>query len=124
METDQTFGQCDGVYEQKEQMMIKRVFDKLKRYFFNVHFLLCFGLAWFITNGWAYILLTLAYFLDNRIMFVISSSYLAFLWFPFTPEKIITLAISVFLLKMLFPKDEATLELFEDIKKKFVKNKR
>ena len=42
-------------------------------------------------------------------MTAVGASYLAFLWLPITPEKIITIAIAVFLLKRLFPRDEKTL---------------
>lgn len=65
--------------------------------------LICFGLAWMITNGWAYIMLGLGMLLKIRILTVISSGYLTFLWLPCTPEKIVTVAISCKLLKILFP---------------------
>jgi hypothetical protein len=70
---------------------------------FNRKTLICFGLAWMITNGWAYIMLGLGMLLKIRILTVISSGYLTFLWLPCTPEKIVTVAISCKLLKILFP---------------------
>ena len=75
----------------------------------NSRFLLCFGLAWMITNGWSYVFLGIGVFYGIDWMTAVGASYLAFLWLPATPEKIITVAIAVFLLKRLFPKDEKTL---------------
>ena len=50
---------------------------------------------------------------------------LAILWIPCTPEKIITVSISVFLLKKLFPEDERTLlvlkEYYQKVKNKFLR---
>ena len=53
---------------------------------FNRKTLICFGLAWMITNGWAYIMLGLGMLLKIRILTVISSGYLTFLWLSCTPE--------------------------------------
>ena len=75
----------------------------------NPRFLLCFGLAWMITNGWSYVFLGIGAFYGIDWMTAVGASYLAFLWLPVTPEKIITIAVAVFFLKRLFPKDEKTL---------------
>lgn len=63
-------------------------------------------------------------------MVAVSGAYLTILWFPFSPEKIATVAIALGLLKLLFPDDEKTLgilkELYEKAKKdiKIIKSKR
>lgn len=75
----------------------------------NPRFLLCFGLGWLITNGWAYILLGIGTLLGVGWMIAVSSAYMAFLWFPCTPEKLVTLLIAIFLLRKLFPRDRRTL---------------
>ena len=75
----------------------------------NPRFLLCFGLGWIITNGWAYIMLGFGIYLNVGWMTAVGGGYLAFLWFPFTPEKIVTVAIALFFLKRLFPNDQKTL---------------
>ena len=62
-----------------------------------------------ITNGWSYVFLGVGAFYGIDWMTAVGASYLAFLWLPVTPEKIITVAIAVFLLKRLFPKDKKTL---------------
>ena len=69
----------------------------------NWRFLVCFGIAWMITNGWSYALYGLGALFDNRVMKWIATSYLAFLWFPYTPEKVVTFAIGFFLVRRLFP---------------------
>lgn len=73
----------------------------MKKYF-NRHFAFCFAIAWMITNGWAYIALAIGTMLKLRHVIRISSGYLTFLWLPFTPEKIVTLAISCRLMGKLF----------------------
>ena len=82
----------------------------------NPRLLLCFGLAWLITNGWSYIALGLSIWLDLKWLGIIASAYLTTLWLPFTPEKIITVIISIFLLKILFPNDKKTLEKLFKVK--------
>ena len=84
----------------------------------NPRLLLCFGLAWLITNGWAYITAAIAVWLDIGWLGAIAGGYLAALWIPFTPEKIITVIIAIFLLKLLFPKDKKTLEKLHNMKEK------
>ena len=91
--------------KEKVKSAIKSIFS----FALNPRFLLCFGLAWIITNGWAYVALALATLFKIGWLAAISGGYLAFLWIPGTPEKLITLAISIFLLRRLFPNDEKTL---------------
>ena len=92
--------------------------SKLKRiwsFLANPRLLLCFGIAWIITNGWSYIMLALGIWLHITWMQGVAGAYLAFLWLPITPEKIVTVAITIVLLRILFPKDEKTLGLLRDI---------
>ena len=72
---------------------------KFLQFLLNPRFLLCFGLAWFITNGWAYILLGIGTWLGNEWMIGVAGTWLTFLWIPFTPEKIATVAIAIGLLR-------------------------
>ena len=53
-------------------------------------------------------------------MVVVSGAYLALLWLPLTPEKILTFAISIFLLKLLFPKDEKTLGVLKSMHARYL----
>ena len=80
--------------------------EKLKiwvKLILNWRFLVCFGLGWMITNGWSYILLGVGVFWGIDWMAWLASGYLAIIWFPFSPEKIITVGIAIFLAHRLFP---------------------
>ena len=48
-------------------------------------------------------------------MTALSGAYLAFLWLPVSPEKIVTFVISIALLRWLFPKDEKTLAVLKEL---------
>lgn len=89
---------------------------------FNPRFLICFGLGWMITNGWSYIALGVGIYYEIDWLTAVSSGYLAFLWLPATPEKIITVTLAVFFLRLLFPNDTKTLGILKDLTNK-VKNK-
>lgn len=106
---------------------IKSFIVKFFSFLFNPHFLICFGLSWLITNGWSYILLGIGTYYEIGWMVAVSSAYLTFLWLPITPEKIVTVTISIFLLRKFFPKDEKTLavltELFHGTKQAIINKK-
>lgn len=95
---------------------IKAFFKKLIYLVFNPRFLFCFGLAWIITNGWSYILIGMGTVFENEWMIGIATGYLALLWLPFTPEKLITVAIAIFLLKLIFPNDKKTLGVLREMR--------
>ena len=98
--------------------MIKQKLKAFIQFIANPRFLLCFGIAWMITNGWAYVLLGVGTFLKINWMIVVSGTYLAILWFPFTPEKILTVAISILFLKWWFPQDTKTLGVLKTLSQK------
>ena len=75
----------------------------------NPRLLLCLALGWLITNGWSYIMFGIGTYLEINWMVAVSGAYLAFLWLPISPEKIITFAIAIALLRWLFPQDQKTL---------------
>ena len=75
----------------------------------NPRFLLCFGVAWMITNGWSYVVFAIGTLLGIGWMSAVGGAYMTFLWLPFTPEKLVTLTIAILLLRWLFPRDEKTL---------------
>lgn len=99
--------------------------EKLKHYFkvffraiSNPRFLICFFLGWMITNGWCYVFIGLGRTLHIRWMTAVGAGYASILWFPGTPEKLLTLTIAIYLMKFLFPNDERTLKLLHDEKEK------
>ena len=104
--------------EYKILKAIKNFFKKLFFLVFNPRFLMCFGIGWIITNGWAYILMGLGVYLGIEVLIAISGAYLAILWFPFSPEKIVTVAIALGLMKLFFPNDEKTLGILRELYEK------
>ena len=75
----------------------------------NPRLLLCLALGWLITNGWSYIMFGIGTYLEINWMVAVSGAYLAFLWLPISPEKLVTFAIAIVLLRWLFPGDQKTL---------------
>ena len=113
-----------GLLKEKIKYIIKTVL----LFLLNPRLLLCFLVAWIITNGWSYILTGLGLLLDIKWMVLVGGGYLTFLWLPISPEKIVTVAISLFLLRWWFPNDEKTLgklrEMYEKIKIKAKKTQK
>ena len=90
---------------EKTKINLKKLFS----FVFNPRLLLCLFIAWMITNGWSYIFAFVGGVFDITWMFIVGTAYAGLLWLPFTPEKIITVVIAIFLLRWLFPKDKKTL---------------
>lgn len=80
-----------------------KCYHKIKPYL-TWRILLCFGMAWMITNGWCYIFIFFGSLFHLNWMRNIGLGYLAFLWLPCTPEKLITIPIAIWFHKRLFPK--------------------
>lgn len=79
------------------------------RFLLNPHFLLCFGLAWMVTNGWAYLGVAVGTLCRWTWLVGVATAYLTLLWIPFTPEKIITVFLAIWLLRRIYPNDKRTL---------------
>lgn len=90
---------------------MKKTIKTVISFLLNPRLLFCFGVAWIVTNGWSYIMMGLGTYYGIDWMVAVSGAYLAFLWLPFTPEKVVTLAVAVALLRLLFPQDEKTLAI-------------
>lgn len=82
--------------------------------FLNPRLLLCLFVAWMITNGWSYVFFVLGTLCDINWMIITGTAYMSLLWVPFTPEKILTIIIAIFLMRLIFPKDEKTLGVLHD----------
>ena len=95
-----------------------KTFKRIIWFFANPKLLLCLGIAWMITNGWSYVFLALGTALGIGWMQAVGGAYLGLLWLPFTPEKILTAAIAILLLKLFFPNDTKTLLVLENMFKK------
>ncbi|MBQ9115969.1 MAG: hypothetical protein IJY04_03010 [Clostridia bacterium] len=92
----------------------KNKLRKITQFITNPRLLFCIGIAWLITNGWSYILFGIGSYFGIGWMVAVSSAYMAFLWLPFSPEKIATAAIAIALLRLLFPKDDKTLSVLSE----------
>lgn len=101
---------------------------KLLKFLLNPRFLLCFGIAWLITNGWSYVMLGIGTYFGVGWMIGVATAYLTFLWLPISPEKIVTFTIALALLRWLFPDDKETLavlkEEFQKAKDAFLSRKK
>ncbi len=96
----------------KENLTGEKLRSNLKKtwqFIANPRLLLCFLIGWLITNGWSYIMFGLGTYFEINWMVAVSGAYLAFLWLPISPEKIVTCAIAIALLRWLFPNDQKTL---------------
>ena len=111
-------GQKMGKGGRKMKINVKEKFKKIVEFILNPRFLLCFGLAWMITNGWCYIFIGVGSYYDIEWMFYVGTTYLAFLWLPITPEKIITIPMAIGFLKLIFPRDKYTLGVLIDMYQK------
>lgn len=97
---------------------MKEKIKKIVQFILNPRLLLCFGIAWLITNGWSYVLFTIGTYCEIGWMIAVSGAYLTFLWLPISPEKIVTVAIAILLLRLLFPNDEKTLGILKEMSRK------
>lgn len=98
---------------------MRKFIEKIKIYlkpFANLKFLISFGVAWFITNGWCYVGIALGTAFGINWLLAVSSAYFAFLWLPFTPEKIVTVALAILFQTIFFPKDLKLRQDLENLK--------
>lgn len=96
--------------------------EKLKKvllFILNPRLLFCLGIAWMITNGWSYLAFAVGSLYEIEWLVAIATAYLAFLWVPMTPEKIVTVIIAIWLLRLLFPRDEKTLKILKNMHESF-----
>lgn len=93
---------------------VKKKLKKFARFLLNPRLLLCLGIAWMITNGWCYIFTFCGTYFGITWMTVVGAAYASLLWFPFTPEKLLTVIIAIFLLRLLFPEDKNTLAVLKE----------
>ncbi len=92
---------------------LKHNLKKTWQFIANPRLLLCWLIAWVITNGWSYIMFGFGTYYEIEWMIAVSGAYLAFLWLPISPEKIVTCAIAIALLRWLFPGDQKTLAVLK-----------
>lgn len=82
---------------------LANLYKSIKPYL-TVKMIISFAIAWFITNGHAYMLFGWGMIDDIEWMKWYGGAYVAILYMPFTPEKIITIPLGVWFYKILFRK--------------------
>lgn len=92
---------------------MKRIKNYL-RPFLRWKFLLCFFLAWLITNGWSYAFIIIGELCSIDWMFNVGVGWQAFLWMPFTPEKLVTMPMAMWFNYKMF-KDDKTTKMLENM---------
>lgn len=97
---------------------MKEKLKKILQFFANPRLLFCIAIAWMITNGWSYIMMGIGTYWGITWMTVVAGAYLTFLWLPISPEKVVTFAIAIALLRWLFPNDQKTLAVLKDLYEK------
>lgn len=103
--------------EKNKVPLKKRIYKQVKKWLMvilNPRLLLCLFIAWMITNGWSYVLTVIGTLLDIPWMVVTGGAYMSLLWVPFTPEKILTVIIALFLMRLIFPNDKKTIGVLHD----------
>ena len=93
---------------------MKEKIKKILLFITNPRLLLCVGIAWMITNGWSYIFFAVGTYFGITWMTAVGGAYLAFLWLPISPEKIVTFTIALALLRWWFPNDQKTLAVVKN----------
>ena len=96
-------------------MKLKEKLKKILQIIANPRLLLCVLIAWIFTNGWSYILFGIGTYFEIPWMAAVGGAYLAFLWLPISPEKLLTITIAIGLLRWLFPNDQKTLAVLKDL---------
>ena len=105
---------------EKNPFMLKQKLKSFIQFITNPRLLLCFGIAWMITNGWSYIMFGVGTYYQIGWMIAVAGAYLAFLWVPFSFEKLVTFAIAILLMQWWFPKDNKTLGVLNRLRQKVI----
>lgn len=93
---------------------MKRVLTKLWKTikpFLTWRILICYLPFWMLFTGWTYVALAMG----NAWWKTAAGVWLAWMWMPWCPEKLITIPLTIWLHKILFPK-HSTNELDEILK--------
>ena len=96
-----------------DKAKIKDLVKRILQFILNPRLLLCFGIAWFITNGWCYLFIVLGSTFDITWMSVAGWAWFTFLWLPISPEKIVTVFLAILFLRLFFPNDQKTLAVLK-----------
>lgn len=92
---------------------MKKLIKKIGVYispFIDLKLLLIYTPIWFLMSGWTYLFIFLGMKYRINWMLIAGSTWTGILWLPFTPEKIITIPLTLFLYTKIFGnKDKKTI---------------
>lgn len=92
---------------------MKKLIKKIGVYispFIDLKLLLIYTPIWFLMSGWTYLFIFLGMKYRINWMLIAGSTWAGILWLPFTPEKIITIPLTLFLYTKIFGnKDKKTI---------------
>ena len=89
---------------------MKRLWIKIKTYispFLNWRILIIYVPIWFIMSGWTYLFIFLGTRHHVGWMLAAGTCWATVLWLPFTPEKLITVPLTLYLYVRLFGHKES-----------------
>ena len=89
---------------------MKRLWNKIKTYispFLNWRILVIYLPIWFIMSGWTYLFIFLGTKYGVGWMLAAGTFWATVLWLPFTPEKLITIPLTLYLYVKLFGHKES-----------------
>ena len=92
---------------------MKRLWTKIKTYispFLNWRILVIYVPIWFLMSGWTYLFIYLGTKHGVGWMLAAGTFWATILWLPFTPEKLITIPLTLYLYVKLFGSGNEKLE--------------
>lgn len=100
---------------------MKRVLTKLWKTikpFLTWRILICYLPFWMLFTGWTYVALAIG----NAWWKTAAGVWLAWMWMPWCPEKLITIPLTIWLHKILFP-NKSTTELDRILEKEKINSR-
>ena len=111
---------------------MKKIWTKIKIYlrpFLDWKFLVSYLIPFSLINGWAWVGTFLLPIIGSNWFTIAASTWLTILWMPWTPEKLVTIPMAIWIHHLLFKNDEKTKikmqKMYDEAKKDFntIKNK-
>ena len=111
---------------------MKKIWNKIMIYlkpFLDWKFLVSYLIPFSLINGWAWVGTFLLPIIGSNWFTIAASTWLAILWMPWTPEKLVTIPMAIWIHHLLFKNDKKTKikmqKMYDEAKKDFntIKNK-
>lgn len=94
--------------------MMKKIIKKIWTYirpFLDWRFLVSYFIPFMLINGWAWIGSILLPIIGPNWFTIAATTWLTWLWLPWTPEKLVTIPIALWIHKLLFGKTNEKMQL-------------